>query len=299
MNSIRKEEDRKVALKLLLGDTYERTIQDCTSQLIKKEIVTYSQSNCLLKKCNPEELITFSLSKLQDEFQALLPVTTSILKHALISSRSTKNNDHGITAAVAKLLALHSNKLSAYRHVMASILVSGGTKAHIIDMLSKTSDTVHYSTVLAKQNELAEAFITKVRHWQESNEHFCIVFDNLDKHMRSRHNDTKNRMVNMVHAVIYQSRVIPCYVSSTPKFTLNAITPQHLLPSSTDRTVIRNDLVYYLRAIIAEHIPALEWLKPSTKHMMNKHSDALSEVTKQVTFVFQPMVNILLASKSF
>jgi hypothetical protein len=276
-------------MRLFYGEQWRQQVIDVAQHIIKTEVAQYSSNNNnILRKVDTHSLMDFDIQKAYTEYRRYLPYLTDLLAHCLPTDKQpsvTMSNIPGFTTSLSKYLALASNRMSAYRYVYSSLLVSGGTKAATIDMLAKSYDTMSYSSVLQQQNNLANTYIDRVERWQATDAHYCITFDNLDKHMRARHSTTssKNKMVNMVHAIAFKSRVIPpSNLPATPVVMLNDVKPSDLLPFPADLESIRQDLSYHLRQIIADNIPALAWMRPQSAYLRHQHTESLSSVTEQV-----------------
>lgn len=272
-----------VGLKLLLGPNHDSAVAQAYNKIVQKEVESYStKSDSILRKKDTNSLLMFNINELNEELKTILPTLSHTLNSCI--GKPAKDNIPGQTALLAKLMSMKSQKMSAYRYIFSSLLTSAGCKADTIDMLSKTHDTVSYRASLSGQDKLAEAFKAKLNVWK-AEKNYAIVFDNVDKHSKPRHFSTENanKMHHMVQAIAFQSRVAePSGVDDTPIKPTVEVMPEDLLPTQSDFHEVREELVYALRAILAEHIPALEWIKPPQRRNVHKYTEDLKKPTEQV-----------------
>ena len=117
------------------------SIRDELLLKVKKEIGRECQQLCstrsmsLLQKCKPEDLVTFSDAKFQDELRERAPVFYSCLHEATMSTRQQRRKqEHSaappITMAASVLLKQRCSKMSAqaYRFSIGVLWHSGAKK---------------------------------------------------------------------------------------------------------------------------------------------------------------------------
>lgn len=262
------------------GDT-DRFVGTQAASIVSKEVGAYTlNQSSSLRKSKAEDLCDFSISSLGKELSSCLPTLTNIIIAASDNGmqHTRKTIVPAQTSVIAKLLGIYSERNSAYRHVVSSLMLSGGCTVNTMDQFSKIYDCMSKSARERKQNEFVELYDRNIVKWRAESETIYLTFDNVDKYTRRRHYSvtTDNTMQHMVQAMAHRERIsIPSIRSSIPA---EPITPDLLLPSSDDELNLQHQFALVVREIWSESIPALNWMRPPThRHVFSAEMSTKSE----------------------
>lgn len=142
---------KAAANKIIKHDQLFEEIKKCVLEVIDKECsrACNPTAEFVLRKSSPEDLKSFSFSKLESDLQRHTPFLLSVIHCVTKKSR--------LTTCAAASIALRGRQpcLSAFSHYLNSILQYGGAKKSDFTRFSKMSITTSHQAAMVKQRELA------------------------------------------------------------------------------------------------------------------------------------------------
>lgn len=282
---------------LLGADVYKVLVVSPVSSQVQKEVRLYvSNSTNMLCQTKAEQLRNFNLSKVATELDEEMPTVCGVVRAICQRKHQGKLKTHeaikpAITSILCKCLGVYSERMSAYKYVLSSVLMSGGTKQCTLNQLACVHDVMSNTQRDRKQLEYVQLFDQDLQVWKDEENKFQIVFDNVDKHVKRRHQSSAkpNAFQHMVQAIALKDRVVTTNLNLPPAKPIgDFIDPTLLFPSEEDCQVLVEGLSSLIRNIWAEHIPALEWMRPEQdlRHIYShKFQDEMKQKSELVNIV--------------
>lgn len=262
-----------------LGPLYQTLAVDIVCDIVKQEIKSYaSRQNSELRKTSGKEVFEFSYTNVMDEFHYLCPVISEVFESVCFrddadtrAHRTVENLMPALTNVIATSFSIYSQHLSASRLVNSLLLSEGGAKESCVNRFAQLSLAYSYTQSLNKLDEMAKQQTDQVKNWSANDERYSLVWDNVDKHIRTRHGGD-NKMVHMIQTIAVKDRAV-FRSSNPPRVRLREVTADNLLPTQDDYVSLVEDLLCLVQEIWAEHIPALKFMAPTVDPFtVHKHS---------------------------
>lgn len=252
----------------LIGrDEFYSLVFSTCSRIISQEVKAYSQGKSMLSLTSAEDLRQFDLDSVGKELRDRMPRTYQVVDAITLREHESKMKTHeyvrpAVTSVLCKCLSIYSDRLSAYRYLISSVLASGGTKHQTMDQLARLYDVMSNTARDNKQSDYVQIFNTIKLEWKRRPKPFQVVFDNVDKHLsrRQQSKDVTNTLCHMVQALCVGDRVMA--PPGSPQTAIDEVTTEQLLVSQADRASVVSRMVYVVRDIWSKLIPALAWMKP-------------------------------------
>ena len=266
--------------------------QDAVGQLmarqLEREMREYaSRPSSVLRDVDVDSLVNFSLTRLRVDLEEHLPTAWLLAKSMCTRDKPGKlktaeSITPAITVAVAKMAAIYSNKLSAMRYVTGISLASGGAKDTCVNRFASSYDSVKQATLLRKLDDLAKHGLEPLDRWKQEGRTFSIVFDNVNKHVKPRHQTATrgNEMHNLTHGIAILDRIPTARLPSTPRIPIANLTVADCLPSWTHDGLIRTKMAGVVRRVWGRLLPNHTWLWTDIGD--HKYSDYSSAQTDKV-----------------
>lgn len=260
---------------------------------------TSTPCDCWSKFVHSSEPLT---QKCWEEFNVKVPLLTTLIS-AVAIRKEQKNLAiktqqaliPAVTSVIGKCLAIYSNQLSSMKTFYSLLLSEGGTKDTALDRLASLHDCLSTRMTLNKLNGMAANYDIPLRKMREEGRPYVVVFDNVDKYIRPRHQSStsSNKMVHMVQAIAVAERVNRSpqpHVPDEPEIQLEEINKQHLLPSTDDEASVRAMMVHQVKKAWRQHVPGLSWIDLDDQHHAATESTTLKSV---VVSSCRPLVSLI------
>lgn len=131
----------KAAAKLIMKhEELFQQVKDSILTVIERESRTLCDPSkkCMLWRCSPEDLSSFSFTTLESDLQRLSPLLLSIF------TTITKHSRFVTCAAAAIALRGREDRLSGFAYYINCILQYGGAKKAVFERLSKFAISTSY-----------------------------------------------------------------------------------------------------------------------------------------------------------
>ena len=269
-----------------------------------------------------EGLSKFNFQTQLQEMEKYAPTLLHILQTSATSThifrnklKTTESLTPAIMTAASILFNCRSQEMNAQQVMTGLTVLEGGCSKLVFQRLNARSLSSAYETVIKKQSMLGERFDGKVKEWarrvQRANERnldsstcsteglegtstsadetscnmFQLVMDNVDMTVRTRHTSRERHGFDyhMVNVMAVKDRVTspPNYKPST------CVTDTELgtfLPSISDNNILKNNWAVLIGHIIANHIPALGWMKQELpEHIHHRYMSEAKQKSEVVS----------------
>lgn len=293
-------------LKTLLKERLDVVVMAHAAEKVRRECHRYANTkHCYLKRKSVQELREFSYDAMGQEFATAMPFTTKMISSACLRPQEGKVKTHAslapaVSSVIAKALGIYSESLTGYRHYVSTLLVTGGAKESCISRLSRIYDCMHYSTTLHMQDAFAAVIDEDLKGWKDDASTFNIVYDNVDKHVRSRHTKNKNKMVHMVQGIAVKNRINFDEVADAAPCVPMDVPPSKIIPSPDDEGKLVAHMARLVRTVWSRRVAALEWMKPADHtHSRMTETSSKSEVVRICVHMFCSLYCLIVPEVGF
>ena len=275
-----------------------------------KQLCTFSAAS-MLQKTSSEQLLSFNIYRLTNEFKSQMPSLMTVLIAAAASTRergqkikTDARHEKIATCLAAILLRERSDRMLALHYVIGFALHSGGATSHTFERLSSLGQCITDKSVLRKLDEQCQHFDQEVLQWKESVENymmdktfvlqtdFQLIGDNLDlqvaPHIQSVQYHPQS--LHWFNLLAVKHRVQAAHLTNTTsQRPVTDLMNSDFLPSSHDHCELRKHFVILVGRVLVERLASFEVLRgQAIYHVRHKYSNVMKSKTEMVSCLTEP-----------
>ena len=160
------------------------------------------------------------------------------------------------------------------------------TNLQVYTRLNHLNVTLSYSAVLKSVTDISKRHEAPIHQWIKSGSPFKFVGDNVDKKkgVRDLRSDNRSELKHMFSLLAVKGRVTPPpRPSHFVPVSLTSLPVSHFLPSESDVSAVRQNLIVLVSRVLCQYIKCLNSQKRSVvTHIPHVHSSEMATKSEVV-----------------